>query len=139
RRAWDDFQVAVVDGSDDARTALLGSTHDWPQFAPLFRDRYAVRGAHFIGHDELDDAWHPEDMLLVLMRGSDGEVTGILSVDEPVSGRRPNDRELDALIAVANAAGAALQQARESAAEAQHQSALQQLLAVSTRIADARS
>ena len=156
RQAWDDFEVAVVQGSEQARETLLGTTHDWTQFAPLFRECYETRGAHLIGHEEGEqpdlitytppieirdepDAWHPEDMLLVLMRGTDGEVTGILSVDEPESGKRPTDRELDALVAVANAAGAALQQARESTAEAQHQSALQQLLAVSTRIADARS
>jgi diguanylate cyclase (GGDEF)-like protein len=155
RRAWDDFIVAVVDGPQPARDALLGTTHDWPQFAPLFRERFERRGAHFIpsGEDIPDltyftpelhpvdapDAWQADDMLLVLMRGADGEVNGILSVDEPLSGRRPTGTELDALVAVANAAGAALQQAREAAMEAQHQSALQQLLAVSTRMADARS
>ena len=44
-------------------------------------------------------AWHPEDLLLVLMRGSDGEVNGILSVDEPVSGLRPSDEILSREIA----------------------------------------
>src|SRR4051794_12823153 len=156
RQAWDDFEAAVVHGSEEGRRILLGSTQDWTQWAPLFRDRYERRGAHFIPREagaapdllaytppipasDAPDAWHADDMLLVLMRGSDGEVTGILSVDEPLSGKRPADDELDALVAVANAAGAALQQARESAAEAAHRSALQQLLAVSTQIADARS
>ncbi|MCW2968767.1 MAG: putative Diguanylate cyclase/phosphodiesterase [Solirubrobacteraceae bacterium] len=156
RRAWDDFEAAVVVGNDAARDALLGTTQTWAQWAPMFRDRFERRGAHFISHEaELQsdlpswqpgeatadgpDAWHPEDLLLVLMRGSDGEVTGVLSVDEPESGRRPSDDDLDALVAVANAAGAAIQQAYEAAKEAQHRVALEQLLAVSTRIADARS
>ncbi|MCW2990770.1 MAG: diguanylate cyclase/phosphodiesterase with sensor [Solirubrobacterales bacterium] len=156
RRAWDDFQVTVVHGRDEAREVLLGNTNTWRQFAPLFHERHAMRGAHFIPEEhqvaddmvayipaiapsDAADAWRAEDQLLVLMRGSDGEVAGILSVDEPVSGRRPGPEEIDALVAVANAAGAALQQAREAVAEDQHQIALKQLLTVSTRIADARS
>jgi diguanylate cyclase (GGDEF)-like protein len=83
--------------------------------------------------------WRAGDEVLVLMRGGDGEVTGVLSVDDPRSGLRPSDDDLDALVAVATAAGAALEQAREAAAAAEHQAALHQLLAVSTRIADARS
>ena len=156
RRAWDDFEAAVVLGSEESREVLLGTKQGWTQWAPLFRERFERRGAHLVAEEAgeelgvvsfvpdlgvLDgpDAWRPGDMLLVLMRGGDGEVTGILSVDEPRSRRRPTDDEIDALVAVANAAGAALQQAREASDDAQHQIALQQLLAVSTNIADARS
>ena len=35
------------------------------------------------------DAWDPGDALLLPLRGTDGEVLGIVSVDEPLSGRRP--------------------------------------------------
>ena len=153
RRAWDDFEVVVAHGSEASRDALLGTTHDWTQWAPLFRDRFERRGAHFVPAEaEVDpdlvchvpppgpatgpDAWHHDDMLLVLMRGTDGEVVGILSVDEPRSGRRPSDADIDALVAVANAAGGALQQAHEAAADAEHQRSLQHLLTVSTQIAD---
>jgi diguanylate cyclase (GGDEF)-like protein len=156
RRAWDDFAVSVVHGSDEARRVLQGNSSSWRQWAPSFHDRYALRGAHFIPeeaghHDDLvaytpdlapsdaPDAWLSGDALMVLMRGGDGEVTGVLSVDEPANGRRPDDDALDALVAVANAAGAAIQQAHEAAADARHQVALKQLLEVSTRIADARS
>ena len=156
RRAWDDFEAAVVVGNEDARATLLGTTQTWAQWAPLFREQFEHRGAHLVPHEtqpqsdlvswqtdtpmaDGPDAWHPGDLLLVLMRGSDGEVTGVLSVDEPGTGRRPGDEDLDALVAVANAAGAAIQQAREATHEAQHRVALEQLLAVSTQIADARS
>jgi diguanylate cyclase (GGDEF)-like protein len=156
RRAWDDFEAAIVHGSVSAREALLGTTQTWTDWAPLFRDRYERRGAHFIPGEagqfpgvvfhEPDlpppthpDDWRSDDLLCVLMRGGDGEVAGILSVDEPRSGRRPSDDDLDALVAVATAAGAALQQAREAAQDAQHRVALEHLLEVSTRIADARS
>jgi signal transduction histidine kinase len=35
------------------------------------------------------DAWHPYDVLLGLLTDDDGELVGVLSVDKPVSGRRP--------------------------------------------------
>ncbi|MFL5845196.1 MAG: putative bifunctional diguanylate cyclase/phosphodiesterase [Solirubrobacteraceae bacterium] len=156
RRAWDDFEVAVVHGRAEARDVLLNSTSTWTQWAPSFHERFEVRGAYFIpeeagledtllsytpplAHSGEPGAWRSGDHLQVLMRGTDGEVTGVLSVDEPRSGRRPGPDELDALVAVATAAGAAMQQAREAAADAAHQVALKQLLAVSTQIADARS
>ena len=76
RRAWDDFEAAVVHGSDGAREALLGTAHTWAEWAPLFRDCHENRGAHFVpaGTDDgstvvsftpelpmSDDpgAWHP--------------------------------------------------------------------------------
>src|SRR4051812_6294620 len=137
RRAWDDFEAAIVHG---AHAELLGTTREWSDWAPLFRDQFERGGAHFIPSAAgADAAWHPDDVLLVLMRGSDGEVTGIMSVDDPRDGRRPSDEQLEALVAVANAAGAAMQHAREAATDAAHQSALEQLLAVSARIADART
>jgi HD-GYP domain-containing protein (c-di-GMP phosphodiesterase class II) len=58
------------------------------------------------------DSWHPEDMLLLPLRGSSGEVLAIVSVDQPVLGRRPGEPELDALMAVADHAGLALEQAQ---------------------------
>ena len=45
------------------------------------------------------DAWHPEDVLLVPLKTSDGSLLGVMSVDEPDSLRRPDDGELDVLVA----------------------------------------
>ena len=42
-------------------------------------------------------AWHPDDMLLVPLRGSGGQLLGLISVDEPQSGRRPNFATVEAL------------------------------------------
>ncbi|MDF1605167.1 ATP-binding protein [Nocardioides sp. YIM 152315] len=39
------------------------------------------------------DAWRPDDGLLAVLSGDDGGVVGILSVDRPSSGRRPDDRQ----------------------------------------------
>lgn len=36
------------------------------------------------------DAWHPHDMLIAPILGDDGSIQGCLSVDMPVSGRRPD-------------------------------------------------
>ncbi|MGY2704329.1 sensor histidine kinase [Nocardioides sp. HB32] len=39
------------------------------------------------------DAWHIEDALLALLTDDGGRPVGLLSVDRPVSGRRPDDRQ----------------------------------------------
>jgi signal transduction histidine kinase len=39
------------------------------------------------------DAWHPEDGLLALLADDDGVPVGVLSVDKPLTGRRPDERQ----------------------------------------------
>jgi diguanylate cyclase (GGDEF)-like protein len=160
RPAWDDFIASTVHGDDEVRAALLGTTHSWAEWAPLLHDRFNRRGAQIIlgddsaqvAHDvgttytpsapqasDAPDAYDPEDMFLVVMRDNDGEPVGILSVDEPLSGRRPSDDEIDGLVTVAGFAGLAIAQAQEAARVAEHRAALEHLLTVSSQIADARS
>ncbi|RMF52978.1 MAG: GAF domain-containing protein, partial [Chloroflexota bacterium] len=43
------------------------------------------------------NAWRPEDLLLVPLRSADGELIGVISVDEPRNGLRPNLRTIEAL------------------------------------------
>jgi diguanylate cyclase (GGDEF)-like protein len=43
------------------------------------------------------DAWRSEDLLLMLLEDVDGEPLGLFSVDEPASGIRPTDDELQRL------------------------------------------
>jgi len=38
--------------------------------------------------DEMID-WHPQDMLYAPLRTPDGKIVGILSVDDPIDGRKP--------------------------------------------------
>lgn len=40
------------------------------------------------------DAWHPYDGLIAVLRDDDGAPVGVLSVDQPVSGRRPGPDQL---------------------------------------------
>jgi diguanylate cyclase (GGDEF)-like protein len=118
-------------------------------------DRFLHRGAYLVPHGTFDwnelapnsylpevqaadtpEAWHSEDALLVPLRHSDGHLLGILAVDEPASGMRPTDDELDVLVAVAAHAALALQSAQESAVGARHRAALEQLLHVSSQLTE---
>ncbi len=153
RPAWDDFEVTTVYGNEEARATLLGSVRPGDDWAVLLAPRFERRGAYVVpsgavdwqalgvsyvpqGERVADDpgAWDPEDALFVPMRDPDGNLLGILSVDEPLSGRRPGDEELDVLVALADHAALALEAAREAAEAARHQRALEELLAVSSRI-----
>jgi len=154
RPAWDDFQVTNVYGNPGAREALLGDARDLASWRPLLDDRFLRRGAYLIPHEQFDwfadvatfvpdieptddpDAWHPEDALMVPMRHSAGHLLGILSVDEPRSGRKPSDEELDVLVAVAEHAALAVEGAQAAADATRHQAALEQLLRVSSRLSE---
>ena len=153
RREWDDFIVTTVHGSDDARAALLGQVQPPSEWEPLLDARFLQRGAYFITAGEIDwdavggttytpdlvvsddpTAWHPDDALFMPMRGPDGELLGILSVDEPLSGRRPSGDEIDVLVAVCEHAALAVQAAQEGARAQANRDALERLLAVSTTL-----
>jgi diguanylate cyclase (GGDEF)-like protein len=152
RQAWDDFEVTTVYGNEAAKEVLLGNTRPGDDWTVLLSERFERRGAYVVPAGAVDwdslgpsyvphgapaaspDAWDPEDALFVAMRDQQGSLLGIISVDEPVSGRRPTDDDLDVLVALADHAALALEAARESAASTRHQRALEELLAVSSRI-----
>jgi diguanylate cyclase (GGDEF)-like protein len=152
RPEWDDFEVTTVYGNEQARAALLGYARPGDDWNVLLSDRFERRGAHVVPSGSVDwdslgpsyvpegtrgddpDAWDPEDALFVAMRDPQGSLLGILSVDEPASGRRATDDELDILVSLADHAALALEAAREAAASARHQRALEELLDVSSRI-----
>jgi HD-GYP domain-containing protein (c-di-GMP phosphodiesterase class II) len=131
-REGDDAHVVVVEGADEAREALLGTSNSWASWERLLDPAQERCGAIWLpagSHDwagdlqvwtpytsrGLDaDAWDGEDMLLLPLRGACGEVLGVISVDEPISGRRPADDELTILMAVADHAALALELAGEA-------------------------
>jgi diguanylate cyclase (GGDEF)-like protein len=157
RPQWDDFEASTVIGPLAARTALQGRPSTWDQWAPYLAPRFERRGAHHVPTGGLPDSeglaffrpdappstrpdqWDPDDLLLVVMRRANGDVLGILSVDEPADGRRPADEDLDSLVAMGQVASLAVEQALEAQRDAQHRVALERLLSVSSRIADQRS
>jgi PAS domain S-box-containing protein len=153
RREWDDFVVTTVYGSDEARAQLLGQVRQVSDWEPLLDRRFLQRGAYFVRAGEFDwetltgetftpslsvsddpNSWHPEDALFAPMRGSDGQLLGILSVDEPISGRKPSGDEIDVLVAVSEHAALAVEAAQEAARSKANRDALERLLEVSTRL-----
>src|SRR5581483_8639207 len=64
----------------------------------------------------------------------DGSLLGILSVDEPISGRRPSGDEIDVLVAVSEHAALAVEAAQEATRAKANRDALERLLAVSTQL-----
>jgi hypothetical protein len=117
-RERDEMRVVTVLGDEDARNTLLGTTSPLSVWEELLDPAHERCGAAWLPagsrvSDDLlvwtppvtaslaPDAWHPEDMLLLPLRDPTGEVLGVISVDEPLSGRRPSDAELTMLMAVA--------------------------------------
>jgi PAS domain S-box-containing protein len=156
RPAEGDFAVVSVHGNEAARAALLGSTRPAAAWEPLLAEQFSRRGAYLIPHDEgewadvpsfvpdlpigeLADSWHPEDALIAPMRASDGALLGVLSVDEPISGLRPGDEEIDLLVAFAQHVAAALEAAHAGAAAARDRAALARLLDVSASLVELES
>jgi diguanylate cyclase (GGDEF)-like protein len=125
-------------------------------WTPLLADRFERRGAYFVPGDEFDwdalgvktyvpdlepiddaDAWNAEDALFVPLKDTTGDLLGVVSVDEPLTRRRPTDDELDALVAIARHAALALRIAQDTANDVEHQRMLARVLEVSARLAEA--
>jgi diguanylate cyclase (GGDEF)-like protein len=158
RPAWNDIRVETVHGSEEGREALLGRERTWMEWEPLFDLEFERHGCFFLPWDKFDwsadttvsfipdmviaegpDAWHPEDALFVPLRHSEGHMLGIMSVDEPVTGRRPTDEDLAVLAALAAHAAQAVQDAQATVEAARHRTALEQLLRVSARLTETPS
>jgi PAS domain S-box-containing protein len=125
RREWDDFVVTTVHGREEAQAALLGQVRQPAEWNRLLDTRFLQRGAYVVPS---------EDAIFVPMRADDGTLLGILSVDEPMSGRRPSGDETEVLVAVAEHAALAVQAAQEATQAQRHREALERLLEVSTRL-----
>jgi diguanylate cyclase (GGDEF)-like protein len=158
RRAWDDFRVETVHGSEDARATLLGKVRTWEEWDPLFDPDFERQGCYLLPWDQFDwsrdrtvswippvepsddpNAWHPEDALFVPLRHADGHLLGIMSVDDPASGRRPSDDDLRVLSALGAHAAQAVQDAQAAGDAARHRAALESLLHVSARLTETRA
>jgi diguanylate cyclase (GGDEF)-like protein/putative nucleotidyltransferase with HDIG domain len=158
RPAWDDFETVVVVGSDEAREALLGQTSNTADWSPLLDPRFERRGAYHVKDGEYDwsqdtlttwvpdgsvsgdpDAWSPEDALFVPLRSAAGDILGILSVDEPADGRRPDDEKLDLVVGVAQHAALALEHAQDAAAAERQRVSVGHLLRLTASLAERRT
>jgi diguanylate cyclase (GGDEF)-like protein len=130
----ENFSAVVVEGDEEARRQLLGTSNPRREYDELLSsERYVRLGALWLeaGAYEWDDesqlwtppaaaapdpdAWHPHDMLMLPLRTAAGEILGLVSVDQPLHGRRPDDGEIEVLMAVADQAGLAIEQAQRDA------------------------
>ena len=109
----------------------------WEDVARLLRDEFRVSQSFFLPHEtaghltsSLDgllvhqtgpdsdgpSAWHPDDMLLVPLRGSSNDAIGLLTVDNPRNGLRPDRNTIEIIEIFANQAAQAIENARLYAA-----------------------
>jgi diguanylate cyclase (GGDEF)-like protein len=118
----DDLRVVFVVGDEEVRAALLGNINPWATWHPLLDPAHDRLGASWLPAGSYDwdqardpnvytperarslgaNAWDPDDMLLLPLRSATGEVLGVISVDEPLTGQRPSDDEVRVLMAIAD-------------------------------------
>jgi diguanylate cyclase (GGDEF)-like protein len=128
--AREELRCVVVKGDPDAERTLLDTSSPWSEWLQVMDGRDEGHGAIWLpaGTYEWEgdsatwtppaatakgpDAWDPDDMLLLPLRGASGEMVGVVSVDQPVLGRRPTEDELSVLMAVADHGALALEHAR---------------------------
>ncbi len=138
RADGDLYEVVTVHGSERASDILLGSTTRPETWKPLLDERFRRHGVYFIPEGSLDfndptvtwyrplpnaraaevtgESWHTDDALFAKLEGSGGRPYGIISVDEPVSGLRPDDQQLVMLSALAAHAALAIESSRQMTA-----------------------
>jgi signal transduction histidine kinase len=122
----EDLVVEAVSGSDEAREQLTGTrtpiTHmldeisqadDWGAFRFLPHDRIDPENDNLgwvpdLEPLDVEDAWHPLDLLVAPLHADDGELIGMLSIDLPVDGLRPGVPQRRVLDAYAGQAARAV-------------------------------
>jgi signal transduction histidine kinase len=129
------FQVAAVAGSAEAREQLLGTrvplavmeaelelAEQWGSLLFIPAERLGEDAIGWIPPEVVTDTdgepdpdrWRPEDTLRSPLRSPEGELLGLLSVDLPVDGRRPDQARRELLEMYADLAGVALHNARRA-------------------------
>lgn len=120
-----DFAVVAIAGPDDLRNALMGAVSprkdmaralelgdEWGnlRFIPQERFEETAAAQWVPGGSVLDDpdAWQPRDMLLAPMWSDDGDMIGVLSVDQPPGRKRPSAQVRELLDIFVSQAGIAL-------------------------------
>jgi hypothetical protein len=154
RPAWDDYEMAVLVDSNDDADELQGQTNpraDFDRLPEMAEER--LPGVFFVSDEAFwegisnvifspgweasgdPDAWGQFDRLFVLLHDADGDLLGNLSIDEPISGRRPTDANLRVLRAICSHAAYALGNARRSRRVAEMARIQSALLAASSTLA----
>jgi diguanylate cyclase (GGDEF)-like protein len=157
RYAFDDMLTAAAVGTDESLHRLVGTISPKHTWTPLLTESFHRReGAYFVPDGEFDwdalgvdtyvpdlepsddpNAWLPGDALFVPLRDAEGQLLGVISVDEPETGMRPSDGQLDVLVTIARHAALAMRIGQEIATDMEHQRMLERVLEVSARLAGA--
>jgi diguanylate cyclase (GGDEF)-like protein len=158
RAAFDDLITATAVGSAEEVQGLVGTIAPRHTWTPLLAERFRRReGAYFIPDGDFDwdalgvdtyvpdlqpnddpNAWLAGDALFVPLWDTRHQLLGVISVDEPLTGLRPTDAELDVLVTIAQHAALAFRIGQDMANELQHQRMLERVLEVSAGLAEAR-
>jgi diguanylate cyclase (GGDEF)-like protein len=124
-----DYSTVAVAGSEDLRRELLGTRGSAENWRELFRRAERWGSLYFVDHSlgvpeslyvwvpdmeatEDPDLWHPLDCLFAPLMAPSGEWLGVLSVDLPDDGRRPDAHQQEILSFFAEHAAIAIQHAR---------------------------
>jgi diguanylate cyclase (GGDEF)-like protein/PAS domain S-box-containing protein len=132
------YEVVTVHGSERASEILLGSVTKPETWTPLLDERFRRHGVYFIPEGSLNfddptvtwyrpeptaraaertgESWRTDDALFATLEGAGGRPYGIISVDEPFSGLRPDDQQLVMLSALAAHAALAIESSRQMTA-----------------------
>jgi signal transduction histidine kinase len=103
----EDFHSVAIAGSEEARDALwdavipmaviedeIAKADDWGRFhyVPSERSGAVSEWGWIPDYEPGDDpeAWHPLDLLIAPLRDDDRRIVGLLSIDLPTSGHRPD-------------------------------------------------
>lgn len=101
-------------------------------FDRVWQERYRISRSYFLSHQEQDDSlsnvhtytllkqngrwrkgtWHPDDVLIIPLRSSKGQVLGWLSLDDPLDGQVPTSESVEIVELFANEAASAIENAR---------------------------
>ena len=148
RPAWDDYEVSLVVGQPESVEALMDTATPRGAFRRIFSEAaQPIPGVFFLAEEsdfwsdlpdvftpelpptETPDAWRAGDGLIVFLSDSAGAPLGFVSMDEPMSGRRPDADDLRLISAICAHAESALESARHAETAAEHARVLSLLLA----------
>ena len=151
RPLHDDFLVVVTEGPTAEQDGLLGTAAPSRLMDVVLQPRFEREGCYLILAGELDweaqfDApmytpdiapsddprhWNADDALVLPLRARDGELLGIMWLDEPLDGMRPSDAQLHLASIIGRHAAHAIEEATAVLRAHEHRLALTHLMATS--------
>jgi len=89
----------------------LGEFYYLPWSDPFVREQFKYALSSKIPPEEMVD-WNPDDLLYIPLRLPDGRIVGVISIDDPIDGRRPIKESLAPFELFAHQAAVVIENAR---------------------------